>query len=116
MPAADDIIKALPTLTFIPADEVPAVPSRWYLIYPGDDDGNDGWAIAERNSTGWFGQDGGRREPLVCAALPSTPLTLKAMAVEIGEMLGEGRFSEAAKLIDELADEVRALRDSPLAR
>jgi hypothetical protein len=64
--------------------DVPVSPSRWYLVAPGSD---DDWAIARH---------------------------LENLAHEIAEHVACERFDQAAKLTDELADAVRAMRDSPL--
>ena len=67
-----------------PTADVPVSPSRWYLVAP---DSDDGWANTCR---------------------------LEHLAHEIAEHVACGRFDQAAKLTAELADAVRAMRDSPL--
>jgi hypothetical protein len=117
MPNSDlaDIIASLPPFTFVPAAEVPVAPDRWYFIAPSLD---HDWSIAYRTEDGGWALDAGKLidKPLFCAALPLTPLkpqyVLKHMAAELAEHIAADRFDRAAKLIDELADAVRAVRDS----
>jgi hypothetical protein len=126
MPNSDlaDIIASLPPFTFGPAAEVPVAPDRWYFIAPSLD---YDWSIAYRTEDGGWALDAGKLidRPLFCAALPSAPLkpqyVLKHMmaelvVAELAEHIAASRFDRAAKLIDELADQVRAVRDSPLRR
>lgn len=88
---------------------------------PPGGDAND-WAIARRLEEGWADNQEAFLDdaPLLCAALPPAPFkcqyALESVAHYIAEHLACGRFDQAAKLIDELADAVRAVRDSPLAR
>jgi hypothetical protein len=87
---------------------------RQVIIYPDHEDG--GWTL-----------DYGKLidKPFFCEALPSMPLKppygLKHMVAELvvaelAEHIAASRFDRAAKLIDELADAVRAVRDSSRRR
>ena len=115
-PDPDAIIASLPPLSFIPADEAPVSPTRWYLVVPHADDGHyDGhWRIGHNTDNGWFCQDGTPLDPLVVAALPRMPGQLQAglkyLASELEEKIDNGNLDQAERLLDELRDEVRATR------
>jgi hypothetical protein len=105
------------TLTFTLAAEAPVAPSGWYLLGPSFD---HDWSIGyHTDEEGWALADGDLiDEPPFVAALPVVLLNvdasaLKRLASAVAEQLGAGRFDRAARLIDELADEVRAVRDRP---
>jgi len=77
--------------------------------------------VARREERGWFNADGSHiDEPLVYAPLPPapsrhSPRMIGNLAHFIGELLKDGEYNRAASAIDELADAVRAVRDSPPA-
>ena len=121
MPQTDlaDLIASLPPLTFAPASEAPVAPDRLCLVAPDDED----WTLAYRNEDGWFSADGMRLEPepLLYLALPPapgrcSPSMICNLAQFISNLLKDGEYARAATMIDELADRVRGLRDSPLSR
>jgi hypothetical protein len=113
MPAPDlaALIASLPPIVFTSATEAPFAPTREFLILY-----HHGWAIAyQTENDGWALDTGNLIDPpLICAALPPTPDNLKHLLAIIAQHIGAGRFDQAAKLIDELADTVRAVRDSSL--
>jgi hypothetical protein len=115
MPTADSA--SMPPLNFRPASEAPVDPNRLCLVAPADED----WLLAHLTEDGWFSADGGRiDEPLLYAALPpapgrASPRMVSNLAKFVSALLQDGEYGRAASLIDELADRVRAVRDSPVA-
>jgi len=74
--------------------------------------------VARREERGWFNADGSHiDEPLVYALLPPAPgrhnpRMIKTLARYVSAVLEDGDYATAARAIDELADAVRAARDS----
>ena len=106
-------IASLPPLRFVPAAEAPAGPL--YLIGPSID---HDWSIAYRTAEGaWALNDSDEliEAPLFAAALPALRApqpALERLACQVADQIIARRFTEAARLIDELADAVRAVRDT----
>jgi hypothetical protein len=76
----------------------------------------DDWLIAHHAEQGWFAQDGTRLDPdpLVVAALPVMPsghqAAVKWLARALADQINDGDLDEAERLLDELRDNVRAVR------
>ena len=89
------------------------------LVAPAGDE----WCIARReDERGWFSADGSHiDEPLVYAPLPPAPgrhgpRMIKSLVAWVVDSIDDGDYAAAARAIDELADAVREMRDSPLER
>jgi hypothetical protein len=115
MPSADitQVLEASPPapVVFAAIDEAPVRPGENFgpcLLGPG---GNSDWVTGYWNGTGWYGDDGIALSPQWWALLPPVPGSPEQLSRLITAVISNGEYDYAARLIDELADEVARLRD-----
>jgi hypothetical protein len=101
-----------PPLTFALIEDAPVRPGKNFppcLLGPSD---TGGWFIGYWNGEGWYGDDGVPRNPQWWALLPPVPGEPEQLALLIAAVVSNREYDFAARLIDTLADQVRALREA----
>ena len=120
MPATDYAaiieVPAPPPLNFRPIDDAPVPPGKNFgpcLLALEDTHGPD-WTIGCWDGERWYNAEGDQQlSPAWWAPLPPVPRKPEQLSRLITAVLNNGEHDYAERLIKQLLDEVRALRDRP---